>query len=139
MSTRAAPRPAYLRPGAWATVAVGGAAGTLARHGVDVLAPGWSTLAVNLTGAFALGLLLQLYASRGAGDPRGTHVRLLLGTGFLGGFTTYSTLALQTGRLLRDGAGPALAYGGGMVLAGLACATAGVALASVVVRRGQAR
>ena len=75
-------------------VALGGALGAVARYGVSAwLAPVtgsnvWATLGVNLTGAFALGVLVGLLESRSSVDPL---VRLALATGVLGGFTTFST------------------------------------------------
>lgn len=95
------------RPAALAVVAAGGAAGALARWAITatwpttVGGPGWGTLAVNLTGCFLLGLL----AARA--EPKGL-VRLGLGTGVLGGFTTFSTLMVETDRGMADGR-PALA------------------------------
>ncbi len=83
-----------------ALVLVGGATGTLARHGVAGAWPDpgtwpWPTFAVNIVGSLLLGLLV---ARSVPSDPR----RLLLGTGVLGGFTTYSAFAVETDRLLRD-------------------------------------
>ena len=57
----------------------------------------WGTLVVNVTGAFAAGL------AAGAGLLAQETLRLLLATGFLGGYTTVSSLALQTLALLRGG------------------------------------
>ena len=70
-----------------ALVALGGAAGAVARAGVAAAmhAP-WATLTVNLVGAFVLGGLLEFFTR--AGDRPAW--RLLLGTGFCGAFTTYS-------------------------------------------------
>jgi CrcB protein len=64
-----------------------GALGALARYGVAVAAPPYGTLIVNLTGAFALGVLA------GAG-VRGAAL-LILGTGFLGAYTTFSTWMVE--------------------------------------------
>lgn len=72
-----------------ALVALGGAAGAVSRTGVAVLLPwsgAWSTLLANLTGAFALGVLVH-----GSASPRS---RALLGTGFLGAWTTFSAVTL---------------------------------------------
>ena len=90
------------RPLALAVVAVGGAVGALARWAVVATWPtaaggaGWGTLAVNLLGCFLLGAL----AARAAPD---SLVRLGLGTGVLGGFTTFSTLVVETDRGLAAG------------------------------------
>jgi len=97
------------RPSALAVVAAGGAAGALARWGITATWPtvvggaGWGTLAVNLTGCFLLGLL----AARVEPD---SLARLGLGTGVLGGFTTFSTLMVETDRGLSESR-PALALG----------------------------
>jgi CrcB protein len=80
-------------------VAVGGFAGAVLRHAVAVALPGgfpWGTLAVNVAGSFALGVLL--FEAKLAGRLS-SETRLVLGTGFLSSFTTYSTFALQTASL----------------------------------------
>nr|WP_240147631.1 MULTISPECIES: CrcB family protein [Halorussus] len=80
-------------------VAVGGFAGAALRHAAAVALPGgfpWGTLAVNVAGSFALGVLL--YEARLTGQL-GARTRLVLGTGFLSSFTTYSTFAVQTAAL----------------------------------------
>lgn len=61
-----------------------------------------ATLLINVMGAFALGLLLTV---GGAGGMSGalSQVRLVLGTGFLGGYTTFSTLSYDTHSLWRSG------------------------------------
>ncbi|WP_158055352.1 fluoride efflux transporter CrcB [Halorussus halophilus] len=77
-------------------VAVGGFAGAISRYGVAVVLPGgfpWGTLAVNVVGSFVLGVLL--YEARLLG-LLSEKTRLVLGTGFLSSFTTYSTFAVQT-------------------------------------------
>lgn len=118
-----------------ALVAAGGALGTLARHGTSRLVPAaghWplATLAVNVAGSFLLGLLLEALLRRGPEDSRRTALRLGLGTGFCGGFTTFSSLAVEVDGLLRDSAaGTAAAYALGTVAAGLLAALAGAALA----------
>ncbi|MBD8062092.1 CrcB family protein [Oceanitalea stevensii] len=111
------------------TVAAGGAAGAVARHLLVGAggSSGWAvTLAVNVAGAFLLGLLLERLA-RGGPDTGRRRLRLLLGTGALGGFTTYSGIAVEV--LARLDAGSwagAAGYGLGTVLAGLAACGAGV-------------
>ena len=118
-------------PGLLALVFVGGVAGTLARWGLgDVLpAPGgWPlpTLLVNLAGALALGALLESLARRGPDAGTRRLVRLGLGTGFLGAFTTYSTLALDGVRLLLAGrALEGACYVAATVLGGAAATIAG--------------
>lgn len=77
-------------------VAVGGAAGCLARWVVTDGRSPWVVVAVNLGGALALGLLVALV------HP-GSALRPLLGTGFLGGWTTWSSLAATSAVDLRAG------------------------------------
>ena len=108
-----------------ALIALAGAAGALARYGVAT-AVGmrtfpWSTLAINLAGSFLLGVLVQA-APRQLGDD----VRVALGVGFLGAFTTFSTFSLETMTMVRDGrAGAAALYVVASVVAGVAAAAVG--------------
>lgn len=109
----------------------GGALGTLARYLTGRLAgqmmPGaawpWGTFAVNLIGGFAMGLLAG-WLARGdavAGEP----VRLFVGVGLLGGFTTFSAFSLETMLMIERGqAVVALSY----VLASVAGAVGALAL-----------
>ncbi len=100
-------------------VAVGGALGSVARWGLAEVVPSpWATLAANLTGCFAIGLLAAWLFVR---HPR---LRLLLGVGLLGGWTTFSTHLLHAGDL--DGALAPAAYVGGTLVAGLLAALAGL-------------
>ena len=96
-------------------VALGGAGGALARWGTARALGGagwdaaWSTAAINVTGAFALGVAAQLLVGR-------PSLTLLLATGFLGAFTTFSTFALDAVGLLRaQGVGIAALYVGASV------------------------
>ncbi|MGA8988492.1 FluC/FEX family fluoride channel [Aeromicrobium sp.] len=123
----------------FALVAAGGAAGTLCRYGTlavldtDQLFP-LATFVVNVAGSFVLGALLATLLVRDHSVPA-NRLRLLLGTGFLGGFTTYSALAVETDALLRSDHGAlGLAYALSTVAAGLLAALAGVATARTVVR-----
>lgn len=87
-------------------VAAGGAIGALARVALATVFPTaagqlpWATLAGNLVGAVALGAVLTWLTERVQVDPT---VRLALGTGMLGAFTTYSTLAVELNGLLVAG------------------------------------
>lgn len=129
-------RPLHLSPAALGLVAVGGMAGTAARYAVTLLAPprgGWpvATLAVNLVGAFVLGLLLESLARRGSEDDPGgasrRRLRLVFGTGFCGAFTSYSALAVDLDLLLRGGqAGTAVGYAATTVLIGFVLCCLGV-------------
>ena len=130
----------HLRPTFIVLVAIGGAAGSIARHGVEqVLGSSKGlpvgTLTVNLAGAFLLGVLIEVLALRGSDAGHRRAARLLLGTGFLGGFTTYSALAVEADGLVRDGrAGLALAYVLTTVVVGLLASLAGVLSARTAAR-----
>ncbi len=110
--------------------AVGGALGSLARWGVAEVWPGtptvfpWSTFAVNVVGCLLLGLLLGSTAGQ---DPLR---RAFLGAGVLGGFTTFSTYALQVLITTDDGHGAtATIYAAASIVACLLAAHAGRRLA----------
>ena len=115
-------------------IALGGAVGALARYGTVVglgrwLGFGfpWGTLAVNVAGCFAVGVLATAFAERSALSP---ELRLALLVGLLGGFTTFSAFGLETWRLLEDAQpGRALANALGSVAAGLVAVGAGAAVA----------
>jgi CrcB protein len=80
-------------------IAVGGFAGATCRFLLDGAFPvgfPWGTLAVNVLGSFLLGVLLYENRLVGALSP---ETRLVLGTGFLSSFTTYSTFAVETSAL----------------------------------------
>jgi CrcB protein len=128
-------RPPHLRAPLLALVFLGGATGTLVRWAVGLAVPHLgrvpvATVLVNVVGAFVLGALLEGLARRGPDEGRRRALRLTLGTGFCGGFTTYSALANDTDALLRVGLeGRALAYVLGTLLLGLTASALGVALA----------
>jgi CrcB protein len=105
-----------------ALVAVGGALGSLARWGLaEALPSPTGTLVANVSGCFAIGVLAAwLFVAH----PR---LRLLVGVGFLGGYTTFSTHLLEAHGLL-DRPGPAAAYVGGTLVGCLAAAAAGTVL-----------
>ncbi|HXN60723.1 MAG TPA: CrcB family protein [Acidimicrobiales bacterium] len=118
-----------LSAGTIAAIFVGGALGTLSRYLLEVhhpMAPGafpWVTLLVNLSGSFAIGLLLPLTEHV---SHRAHAARPLLIVGFLGGWTTYSTLAVDATLLAKDGhIGTCLAYLAATVIGGLALVIAG--------------
>lgn len=126
-------------------VAVGGALGTGARLAVSGLVPTTAsgfptaTLVENVVGAFLLGLLLEVLLRRDDDSAGARLVRLGVGTGALGGFTTFSSLAIELERLLADGAlAVAGAYAVASLALGLLACLAGVALGarSGRVRRG---
>jgi CrcB protein len=91
----------------YAFVALGGACGASLRFYISQLILNWlgkgfpfATLVVNITGSFVMGTLYQLIEQ----DLLDIHVhRTLLGIGFLGAFTTFSTFSLDTLLLLQQG------------------------------------
>jgi CrcB protein len=118
-------------------VLAGGAVGTPARYALSTAFPtrtgGWptGTFLANLVGAFLLGVLLEGLARRGDDSGRRRVLRLGLGTGFLGAFTTYSALAVETDLLVRASRpGLALTYALLTVGGGLLLSTAGIAAAA---------
>lgn len=137
--------PLHLRPASLALVFLGGAAGTLARFGLTAVVPTPAGLPlgiflINVSGGFALGLLLEALAVRGPDVGRRRAARLLLGTGFLGGFTTYSALAVDSALLIGDGRTLAgAAYLAGSVLTGLGATVLGIVAAGRSRRRSSHR
>ncbi len=132
-------------------VALGGACGTVARYLVGswaavlltplaILFPNaaetvlWfplGTLIVNITGALALGYLLEALTRRGRETVRRRKIRIGIGTGVLGGYTTYSALALETQQMLADGLGwLALLYVVLTIAGGTAACLGGIAIAA---------
>ena len=100
-------RPVHLRGRFILLVFFGGTLGTATRLGLSLLFPtdGLPTtiLAINLAGAFILGVLLESLIRTGQDIGMRRAVRLFIGTGFFGGFTTYSALAVDTVRLAESG------------------------------------
>jgi CrcB protein len=118
------------RPAVLAAVAAGGALGAPARYGIALaveVTPGtfpWGTFWINVSGSFALGVVLAVLLAR---FPADRFVRPFLATGFLGAYTTYSTFAVETDLLVRNGhTGVAVAYVAASVVAGFAAAGAGI-------------
>jgi CrcB protein len=94
------------QPVAALLVMLGGVVGSLGRAGMSVVVPHatgawpWSTLIVNVVGSGALAFLLVVLAAR---LPRARAPRMLLGTGLIGGFTTFSTFAVDVVNLSHHG------------------------------------
>ncbi|MDF0531774.1 fluoride efflux transporter CrcB [Tsukamurella sp. 8F] len=133
-------RALHLRPAPLALVFAGGAVGSVARYGVACLLPTsaghmpWATLIVNLVGAFVLGCLLETLVLAGPDHGHRRRLRLLLGTGFCGGLTTYSTFALDGRSLFAGGhVGAGVTYLAVTVVGGLVAAAVGVAVAARLV------
>jgi fluoride exporter len=123
-------RPLRAEPPVLAAIALGGALGAPARYGLAQLvhvAPGsfpWATFITNVSGSFALGLVLALVIER---FPPTRYLRPFVATGFLGAYTTYSTFAVETDLLVKDGhATLALAYAVASLACGLVAAAAGL-------------
>ena len=123
---------------AYLWVAAGGAIGAAARFAVTQWTGGrwgwsfpWGTFAVNLTGSLAIGVVMTLLIARGM-DPT---YRLLLVTGFLGGYTTFSAFSFEALALLEARRWDAAAlYVGGSVVLGLLATAVGLGLARFFVR-----
>ena len=116
-----------------AAILTGGAAGALARAGVAEALPRqpghwpWATFIVNLFGAALLGWLLTRLAERVA---PARYWRFVLGTGFCGAVTTFSTFQIETFDLLRTGhPGVAIGYAVTSIVAGMGVAVLGVMVA----------
>ena len=114
-------------------IAIGGAAGAVSRYVLDEFvaerAPGafpWGTLTINLSGSLLLGLLFALATERGV-LPASIRGPLMIG--FLGAYTTFSTLMLESWRLWEDGAvGLALSNALGSVVLGLVAVFIGLTI-----------
>lgn len=135
--------PLHARPGLVAIVALGGAVGATLRYALARALPTdagdfpAATFLTNVGGAFLLGILLETLARLGPDVGTRRTVRLALGTGVLGAFTTYSALAVEVTVLGRDGhAGLGAGYGLLSAVAGFGAAAVGIALGA---RRGGAR
>ena len=117
-------------------IGVAGCFGALARYGLDGLvsrrtsAFPWGTFAVNVSGAFLLGFVVTVLGERMA---VGSWVRATLAIGFLGAYTTFSTLMLESYRLLETRS-YALAGANilGSVVAGLVALYGGVVLGRAI-------
>ena len=119
-------------PGPMAAIGGGGALGTLARYGVERAgATGtfgfpWATFIVNVVGSFILAVVVTLIADRW---PEDRWLRPFLVVGFCGGFTTFSTFALQIDQRARHGhLGSASVYLMASLAAGIGAALLGTAL-----------
>jgi fluoride exporter len=131
--------PGRTHPGVLAAIACGGALGAPARYEVAQVVHvakdtfPWATFVTNLGGAFILGAFLTVMIER---FPRTRYVRPFFAVGFLGAFTTFSTMAVETVTLMKDGK---VMLGAGYLVAsiaaGLVVSYAGIAIA----RRGLAR
>jgi fluoride exporter len=124
-------RPAHLSWTSIGLVAVGGGLGTGLRYLITMLTPKVAglpiaTFGINVIGAFLLGVLLELLADRSLDTGWSRRIRLGVGTGGLGGFTTYSALATEAVVLAPSNPGLAVAYAVGTVLIGGVASIAGI-------------
>ena len=122
-----------------AVIALGGGLGALARHGLSRALPSpsggfpWATFTANVLGCLLIGVLMVLVTEVGNAHRL---VRPFLGVGLMGGFTTFSTYALEFHRLLRPGsAGAAFTYLGGTLL----CAMLAVLVGAWITRAAASR
>ncbi len=113
-------------------VALGGALGSLARYGVGLAAARWfgagfpwGTLVVNVLGGLAMGVLAV------RAGPEQVTLRLALGVGLLGGFTTFSAFSLETLRLLQQHPSAGIGYAAASVLLSVGACWAGLWLGRV--------
>lgn len=118
-------------------IALGGAIGSLARWGLAEALPhsatafAWSTWLVNVTGAFALGLLMPLVLALG---PHRRRLRPFLGAGVLGGFTTFSTWMLDVRTTLDSSALLAVTSLAATLVLGLIATVAGLTAGRTLAR-----
>jgi CrcB protein len=117
-------------------VAVAGALGAASRYLLDGLVQDrvegvfpWGTWVINVSGSLVLGFLTGLALYHGLTDAP----KAVIGTGFLGAYTTFSTLMFETIRLYEDGSRyESLLNAAGSLAGGLAAAAAGLALAALI-------
>ena len=122
-----------------ATIAAGGMLGALARAGLQHVAPHpptgfpWATFSINTSGCLLIGVLMAVLGHLDGGHPL---ARPFLGVGVLGGFTTFSTYAVDVQQAIVAGApGTALAYLAATVLGALVAVGVGDALTAGLLRR----
>lgn len=117
-------------------VGAGGFAGAIARYTIDLQVTQrfgsfpWGTMVVNLSGSFLVGLMFALVTERAALPA---ELRGPLMIGFLGAYTTFSTLALESWRMIEDGAWLLAALNlGGSVVIGMIAVVGGLSLGRAI-------
>ncbi|MCX5116368.1 CrcB family protein [Micromonospora sp. NBC_00362] len=122
-----------------AAIAAGGVLGALARAGLQHAVPhppagfGWATFTINTSGCLLIGVLMAVLGHLDGGPPL---ARPFLGVGVLGGFTTFSTYAVDVQQAIVAGApGTALAYLAATVLGALVAVAVGDAVTAGLLRR----
>lgn len=121
----------------WLAVAAGGAVGSMFRYGIGQLTINIlgattivSTLAVNVSGSFLLGLFYTLCNDR---IVTSIEIRVLIGVGLIGGYTTFSTFSFETIRLLESGESiKAVANISGNLLLGIGAAYIGIIMGKML-------
>ena len=118
-----------------AYAAFGGALGTVARYLLTLFIQAragadfpFATLLINITGSVLLGFFMRYGLESATASP---EMRLLLTTGFCGGYTTFSTFSYETARLIEDGE---WLRGGGYVLGSVAISLAGTFIGFALAR-----
>lgn len=120
-------------------LAVAGGVGAVARFLADALIARHSsfrvplgTMLINITGSLLLGLLTGLL-TLGPPESTGATVRAVLGTGFCGGYTTFSTASVETVRLwIAEGRATGVGYAAATLVGSVAAAALGLGIASLV-------
>ncbi len=118
-------------------IAIAGAVGAVARYSIEGLVSRrlgasfpWGTFVVNVSGSFVLGLLFTILTERSTAPP---WFRSTVSIGFVGAYTTFSTLSLETFRLVEDGAyALAGANAFGSLAGGLIAVYAGIVVGRMV-------
>jgi CrcB protein len=120
---------------AWVAFVVAGSIGAVTRYVIDAVVQQrsrrdhpWGTFIINVSGAFVLGFITGLALYHGLSNTQ----RTILGTGFCGAFTTFSTFTFETVRLVEEGdTAVAVLNVVGSVTVAVAAAALGIALASL--------
>ena len=122
--------PPAWRPAVLAAISAGGMLGASARYGVARLWPAsagqfpWATFWTNVSGSLLLGFVVVVMAER---FPPSRYLRPFVAIGFIGAYTTFSTYAVETDVLMKDGhVVTGLLYGVSSLVVGLAAAWAGL-------------
>ncbi|MFB2555655.1 fluoride efflux transporter FluC [Herbiconiux liangxiaofengii] len=124
------PRPDHRSWSAALMVFIGGAAGTVSREGLDLATPGdrllYTTFLINIVGSFTLAVLYAALRSGAEAPAAERRLRLLVGTGYLGGFTTYGSFAVGVAAAgIRGSSADAILYAVGSVVLGVGAALIG--------------
>lgn len=134
------PRPIHLHWKYIGLVFIGGVIGTCIRYLLSTAIPTWdglpiATFTINVTGAFLLGWLLETLSRSGGDNGIRRAIRLFVGTGILGGYTTYSSFAVDTdGLIAANQLGNSVVYGLATVLIGAVASLAGILVGAAIHR-----